>query len=56
LSIYFWAGNFVGPFSRFLLPVTVIAIAATVIESLPHKDIDNFTVTLLAAVMGYFLF
>jgi len=56
LGVYVWLGIFAGPFSRFLLPVTLIAIVATLIESLPQKDVDNITVTLSAAVMGYLLF
>jgi phytol kinase len=56
LGIYVLLGIFSMPFSRFLLPVTLIALASTLIESLPHKDIDNITVTLVAAVAGYFLF
>ena len=56
LAVYVALGIFAGPFSRFLLPVTVIAVVATIVESLPQKDIDNVTVTLAAAVLGYFLF
>lgn len=56
LAIYTVLGVFAGPFSRFLLPVTVISVAATLVESLPQKDIDNVTVTLTAALLGYFLF
>ena len=56
LAIYLGLGLFAGPFSRFLLPVTVIAVAATLVESLPHRDIDNITVTLVSAILGYFLF
>jgi phytol kinase len=56
LAVYVWAGVFAVPFSRFLLPITVIAVVATLVESLPQKDIDNVTVTLAAAVLGYFLF
>jgi phytol kinase len=39
-----------------LLPVTVIAIVATLVESLPLKDVDNITITLVAMAMGYWLF
>jgi phytol kinase len=56
LMVYVALGIFAGPFSRFLLPITVIAVVATLVESLPQKDIDNITVTLTAAVLGYFLF
>jgi len=56
LAIYVGLGLFSGPFSRFLLPITLIAIVSTLIESLPQKDVDNITVTLAAAILGWFLF
>jgi phytol kinase len=56
LGVYVALGIFPGPFSRFLLPITVIAVVATLVESLPQKDVDNVTVTLAAAILGYFLF
>src|SRR5512141_2773335 len=34
-AIYVWMGAFSGPIIRFLLPVTWIALGATVVESLP---------------------
>jgi dolichol kinase len=45
-----------GPFRDYLLPVTAIALVATIIESLPLKDVDNITVTLAAIVLGHLLF
>lgn len=45
-----------GPFSMYLLPVTVIALAATVVESLPLRDVDNITITLVAVALGYLFF
>ncbi len=56
LWVYSLFGFFPGTFSRFLLPVTLIALASTLVESLPQKDIDNISVTLVASLMGYFLF
>ncbi|MCX6067260.1 MAG: phosphatidate cytidylyltransferase [Chloroflexi bacterium] len=56
LWIYSLAGFFPGALSSFLLPVSLIALASTLIESLPQKDIDNVSVTLAAVLMGYFLF
>jgi phytol kinase len=55
LAVYFAMGVFPGPFERFLLPVTLIALASTLVESLPQKDIDNVTVTLVSALLGWFL-
>jgi phytol kinase len=45
-----------GPFGNYLLPVTVIAMVATLVESLPLKDVDNITVTLVAVALGYLFF
>jgi len=56
LAIYVSLGLFAGPFSRYLLPITFIAVVSTLVESLPHRDVDNITVTLAAAVLGWFLF
>ena len=56
LSVYVWMGTFSGPLSKFLLPVTWIALAATLIESLPFKDVDNITVTIASVLIGYLVF
>jgi phytol kinase len=55
-AIYVWMGAFSGPILRFLLPVTWIALGATVVESLPFKDIDNITITLASVLVGYLVF
>jgi dolichol kinase len=36
--------------------VTVIALAGMLVESLPLKDVDNITVTLVAVALGYLFF
>jgi phytol kinase len=56
LAIFVSAGVFPAPFSGYLLPVTVIALAGTLVESLPLEDVDNITVTLVAVALGYLLF
>jgi phytol kinase len=56
LAVFVAAGVFAGPFSAYLLPLTLIAAASTIVESLPFRDVDNITVTITAAVLGYFLF
>jgi len=33
-----------------------VAVAGTLVESLPLKDVDNITVTLVAVLLGYLLF
>lgn len=55
-AIYVWMGEFSGPLTRFLLPVTWIALGATLIESLPFKDVDNITLPVLAALLGHLVF
>jgi phytol kinase len=55
-GIYVYLGTFSGPMTRFLLPVTLVALGATLIESLPFKDIDNITITVACAIIGYLVF
>ena len=55
LWVYVTAGVFSGPFGAYLLPLTLIAVVGTLVESLPIKDIDNITVTLAAALLGHLL-
>jgi len=55
-AIYVWIGAFSGPVARFLLPVTWIALGATLVESLPFKDIDNITLTVASALIGHLVF
>jgi phytol kinase len=56
LAVYVTAGVFTSSFSSYLIPLTVIAFGSTAIESLPFKDMDNITTTLISAVIGYFMF
>jgi phytol kinase len=55
-AIYLGAGAFSGPLSRFLLPLTWIAIGAMLVESLPFKDVDNVTLPLVAVLIGHLVF
>ena len=54
--VFVLAGVFAVPFTRYLLPITVIALVGTLVESLPFKDVDNITVTLAAVILGLILF
>ena len=56
LGMFVLAGVFSGPFAGSLVPITLIALAGTAVESLPLKDLDNITVTLAAVALGYLLF
>ncbi|MGB8212964.1 MAG: phosphatidate cytidylyltransferase [Anaerolineales bacterium] len=55
LFIFVLKGVFTRSFGSYLLPVTCIAFVATLVESLPLRDVDNITVTLAAVALGYFL-
>jgi phytol kinase len=55
-TIYVWFGAFSGPVTRFLLPVTWIALGATLVESLPFSDVDNLTLTVVSALIGHLVF
>ena len=56
LGMFVLAGIFPGPFTAYLIPITLIALAGTAVESLPLKDVDNITVTLAAVALGHWLF
>jgi phytol kinase len=55
-AIYVWAGVFTGPVTRFILPVTWIALGAMLVESLPFRDVDNITLTVTSALIGHLVF
>jgi phytol kinase len=50
------AGALPGPLAGYLLPVSLIALGGTLVESLPLRDVDNITVTLAAVGLGHLLF
>jgi phytol kinase len=56
LFLYVGAGIFPPPFSGYLLPIIWIALGAMLVESLPFKDVDNLTLTTVAAVLGHLVF
>ena len=56
LAIFVGAGVFAKPFTAYVMPLIIIAFVSMMIESLPLKDVDNVTVTVAAATLGYFLF
>jgi len=55
LGIYQAAGTFAGSFDHYLLPITIITLAAALVESLPLPDIDNLSIPLAAAALGHLL-
>ncbi len=56
LAIYTGTGIFARPFASFVLPLTIITLVGTLVESLPYRDVDNITVTLAAVLAGLLLF
>lgn len=60
LAFIIWAifvslNFFSGPISSILLPLTLITLIATLVETLPLKDVDNITITLAALLTGRLL-
>jgi phytol kinase len=56
LGVYLAAGVFQGSLLDYLPKVTLISLAAMAVESLPMEDIDNLTIPLTAAFLGFLLF
>lgn len=56
VSVYVALGIFPAPLASYLLPLALIALASMAVESLPHKDVDNITMTVTAALLGWWLF
>jgi NhaP-type Na+/H+ or K+/H+ antiporter len=55
LWVYVAARVFAGPMSIYLPALTWIALAGTIVESLPIRDIDNITITICAVFLGHIL-
>jgi phytol kinase len=55
-AVFVWMGTFPGPLARFLVPMTWIAFGATLVESLPFKDVDNITLVLISVLIGHLAF
>ena len=56
IGVYISFNVFPGDLIRYLLPVTIISIIGTAVESLPLADLDNLTVPAVAVIMGHILF
>lgn len=56
VSIFLLAGQFSGIWYEYVIKILLIALGATVVESLPMKNIDNITVPLTAVILGELLF
>lgn len=55
LWIYLSNGYFTPPISNYFLPIAIISLLATLVESLPFNDIDNLTVPATAVLIGLFV-
>jgi phytol kinase len=56
LIIYQIAHIFSYPFPTYITALLFIALAGTIVESLPLEDIDNITVTVGSLILGHMLF
>lgn len=56
VAIFSSSGIFSNPFLTYLPATLFISVVGTAVESLPLADIDNITVTLIAVLLGLFLF
>jgi phytol kinase len=56
LAVYVSLGIFPAPLGYYLLPLGLIALVSMLVESLPHKDVDNITMTVTAALLGWLFF
>jgi len=55
LFIFHKMGIFITPFQNLVLPVVIIGIICTAIESLPLEEYDNLTVPITAVLFGHWL-
>ena len=56
VEVYIGLGFFPAPLINYLPGITLIALAGTLVESLPFRDVDNLTVTLTALILGALIF
>jgi len=56
LAIYTTTGVFSFPLILYIPGLTIIALACSLVESLPFENVDNITVTLAALVIGPLVF
>lgn len=55
-TIYIAEGVFSGSIWNKIPALSLIALAGTLVESLPLKDVDNLTVTITAVILGHIMF
>jgi phytol kinase len=52
LAVFLAAGIFPDPFSSYLLPITVISLVSSMVESITPQDLDNLSVPAFAVLLG----
>lgn len=55
LAVYVSAGVFPGSLASYLPALSAIALAGAAVETLPLREVDNITVTLVAVLLGHLL-
>jgi dolichol kinase len=53
--VFIAIGGLHGTLAEYLLPVTLIALISTVVESVSPNDVDNLTVPTAAVLLGFIL-
>ncbi len=56
MAFFIAQGFFSFSLIEIILPVTLIALVSTLVESLPVHDVDNLTISLAAVIVGQMLF
>ena len=56
VAIYIYADIFSGPLTIYIPAISLIAVAATIVETLPIPDIDNISIAFVSLVLGHLLF
>ena len=56
ISMFLFAKVLAGQWHIYVIKILLISLAATIVESLPMKNIDNITVPLTAVLIGELLF
>ncbi len=56
IYVFVWQGYFGASITNYLIPIGIIAIVTSLVESLPFKDVDNITVPSVSVLLGLLLF
>ena len=56
IFVFVSLNKFSNPLVEFILPITIINLAATFTESLPIKDFDNLSISAISVLIGHIFF